>query len=189
MAEEDLVPFFKAIDSVRDRLIFLFMLRCGLRVSEVSRLRWEDLDLAEGTVRVNNGKGQMDRVLDLSPDVAETLRAWSARRPAADWLFPSSGPPAPTIATRTIYRIMLRYLAEAGVGAHYSPHSLRHTFATQLPECRGDARSAQGAHGAPLTQHDAALHPALRADQAVGSTTGPWSRLSNGRAPSRGAGR
>jgi site-specific recombinase XerD len=132
MAEADLVAFFKAIDSVRDRLIFLLMLRCGLRVSEVSRLRWEELDLAEGTVRVNNGKGQVDRVLYLSPDVTETLRAWSARRPTADWLFPSSGPPAPTIATRTIYRIMLRYMAEAGVGAHYSPHSLRHTFATQL---------------------------------------------------------
>ena len=74
----------------------------------------------------------MDRVLYLSPDLTETLRAWSARRPAADWLFPSSGPRSPTIATRTIYRIMLRYLAEAGVSAHYSPHSLRHTFATQL---------------------------------------------------------
>ena len=64
--------------------------------------------------------------------MTETLRAWSARRPAADWLFPSSGPLAPTIATRTIYRIMLRYLAEAGVEAHYSPHCLRHAFATQL---------------------------------------------------------
>jgi integrase/recombinase XerD len=132
MAEADLVQFFKAIDSVRDRLIFLFMLRCGLRVSEVSRLRWQDLDLAEGTVRVNSGKGLLDRVLYLSPDVTGALRAWSARRPAADWLFPSSGPLVPTIATRTIYRIMMGYLAEAGVGAHYSPHCLRHTFATQL---------------------------------------------------------
>jgi len=132
MAEEDLVPFFKAIDSVRDRLIFLLMLRCGLRVSEVSRLRWQDLDLAEGTVRINDGKGQVDRVLYLSPDLGQTLRAWSAHRPAPDWLFPGAGTDSPALATRTIYRIMIRYLRQAGVAAHYSPHCLRQAFATQL---------------------------------------------------------
>jgi site-specific recombinase XerD len=48
MAESDLIEFFKVIDSVRDRLIFLLMLRCGLRVSEVCHLTWSDIDFEAG---------------------------------------------------------------------------------------------------------------------------------------------
>lgn len=57
MSEADLTPFFKVIDSVRDRLIFLLMLRCGLRVSEVCALTWEAIDFDDGTARINDGKG------------------------------------------------------------------------------------------------------------------------------------
>jgi site-specific recombinase XerD len=69
MADEDLSSFFKVIDSLRDRLIFLLMLRCGLRVSEVCRLTWDAVDLQAATVRVNNGKGQVDRIAYISPDL------------------------------------------------------------------------------------------------------------------------
>lgn len=47
--QTDLAAFFKVIDSVRDRLIFLLMLRCGLRVSEVCALTWEAIDFNHGT--------------------------------------------------------------------------------------------------------------------------------------------
>jgi site-specific recombinase XerD len=55
MAEADLVAFFKAIDSIRDRAIFLLMLRGGLRVSEVSALTWDDVDFQAGSLRINDG--------------------------------------------------------------------------------------------------------------------------------------
>ena len=51
--EADLAAFFKAIDSIRDRLIFLWMLRCGLRVSEVCALSWDAIDFSAGTIRIN----------------------------------------------------------------------------------------------------------------------------------------
>jgi site-specific recombinase XerC len=54
--------------------MLLLMLRCGLRVSEVSHVRWEAIDMAQGTLRVNTSKGQVDRVVYLSPDVAPA--AW-----------------------------------------------------------------------------------------------------------------
>src|SRR5262249_2396366 len=56
MPDADLAAFFHVIDSVRDRLIFLFMLRCGLRVSEVCALAWDVIDRRAGTVRINRGK-------------------------------------------------------------------------------------------------------------------------------------
>jgi integrase len=46
------------IDALEDRTMFLLMLRCGLRVSEVSHVRWAAIDLGQGTLRVNTSKGQ-----------------------------------------------------------------------------------------------------------------------------------
>jgi len=74
MAETEVVAFFRVIDTLEDRTIFLLMLRCGLRVSEVSHVRWAAIDMAQGTLRVNTSKGQVDRVVYLSPDVATALR-------------------------------------------------------------------------------------------------------------------
>jgi len=76
MAEDEVVAFFRVIDAVRDRTMFLLMLRCGLRVSEVSGLVWSALDFVQGTVRIDNSKGHVDRVVYLAPDVAKALRQW-----------------------------------------------------------------------------------------------------------------
>jgi integrase/recombinase XerD len=135
MAEAEVVAFFRVIDALQDRTMFLLMLRCGLRVSEVSSLRWAALDMPQGTLRVNNSKGQVDRVVYLSPDVATALRQWHGlQRAAADYVFPSrmrrkGGLP---LGARQIRNRMLRYLPLAGITKRYGPHSLRHTFATQL---------------------------------------------------------
>ena len=132
MAEADVRHFFRVIDKVPDRLMFLLMLRCGLRVSEVAHLQWTDIDSTAGTVRVNNSKGQVDRILYLSSDVAQTLSLWQRAGADKRWLFPSGAVKNQPLNIRTIYRRMMRYLEKAGVGQHYSPHNLRHTFATQL---------------------------------------------------------
>src|SRR5262249_23914902 len=93
MPDTALAAFFTVVDSVRDRLIFLFMLRCGLRVSEVCTLAWDGIDLDAGTVRINRGKGQVDRVVYLFPDVKQALTLWRAPHPPGVDLF--SMPPRP----------------------------------------------------------------------------------------------
>jgi site-specific recombinase XerD len=135
MAEAEVVTFFRVIDGLRDRTMFLLMLRCGLRVSEVSHLSWSALDLAQGTVRVDQSKGHVDRVVYLASDVAKALRQWRRLQVAeARYVFPSrltrkGGTP---LSARQIRNRMTRYLKLAGITKAYSPHSLRHTFATQL---------------------------------------------------------
>jgi integrase len=59
------------------------MLRCGLRVSEVSNVRWEVIDTTQGTLRVHNRKGPADRMVSLSPDGATALRQWHGLRSAS----------------------------------------------------------------------------------------------------------
>src|SRR6266849_7383545 len=130
MAEDEVVAFFRVIDALRDRTMFLLMLRCGLRVGEVSSLPWSAVDLGQGTVRINNSKGHVDRVVYLAPDVAKALRQWQGHQAAAaHYVFPSRGT---SLTARQIRNLMTGYLKLAGIPTAYSPHSLRHTFATQL---------------------------------------------------------
>src|SRR3989442_2485940 len=112
------------------RTMFLLMLRCGLRVGEVSSLPWAAIDLVQGTVRIDNSKGHVDRVVYLAPDVAKALRQWQGHQAAAaPYVFPSRGT---SLTARQIRNLMTDYLKLAGIPKAYSPHSLRHTFATQL---------------------------------------------------------
>jgi len=135
MAEDEVVAFFRVIDAVRDRTIFLLMLRCGLRVNEVSSLAWAALDCAQGTVRIDHSKGQVDRVVYLAPDVTKALLQWQRLQGTAPrYVFPSrvSRKGGLPLSVRQIQNCMTRYLKLAGISKPYSPHSLRHTFATQL---------------------------------------------------------
>jgi site-specific recombinase XerD len=132
MPDADLVAFFQVIDAARDRLIFLWMLRCGLRVSEVCALTWEAMDQQAGTIRINQGKGRVDRIVYLAPDVTQTLEGWRRHQPPGVYLFPSPKPQRAHLFRSMINRLMDQYLAAAGLPRQYSPHSLRHTFATQL---------------------------------------------------------
>ena len=135
MAEAEVVAFFRVIDAREDRTMFLLMLRCGLRVSEVSGGRWSAIDLGQGTLRVDNSTGQVDRGVYLAPDVATALRQWQRlQATAAPSVFPSrmtrkGGLP---LTARQIQHRMTHYLRLAGITKAYSPHALRHTFATQL---------------------------------------------------------
>ncbi len=131
--ETDLTAFFKVIDSVRDRLIFLLMLRCGLRVSEVCALTWEAIDFDDGTARINNGKGQVDRIVYFSPDVEQALKTWrAAHKQVGAFLFPSRLRKGRPLQRARINLLMDQYLKAANIAKHYSPHCLRHTFATEL---------------------------------------------------------
>jgi site-specific recombinase XerD len=91
--------------------------------------------MASGTLRVHTRKGQVDRVVSLSPEVATTLRQWHGLQSAtADYVFPSrmtrkGGLP---LGARHIRNRMTRYLHLAKLAKHYAPHALRHTFATPL---------------------------------------------------------
>ena len=132
MAEKDLIEFFKVIDSIRDRLLFLLMLRCGLRTTETCSLKWEDIDELQLTLRVNNGKGEVDRIAYLSPDVERSLKLWKSRNSKSFYLFPSRKVRSSHITRKEAYHLMVKYLQLAEITRPYSPHCLRHTFATQL---------------------------------------------------------
>ncbi len=101
----------------------------GLRVSEICSLRVGDVDLDERTVFVNQGKGKKDRFVAMPDRLAAPLGDFlGARR--AGWLFTSYR--GNKLTSRTIQLMVQRLSGEAGILRRISPHSLRHSFATQL---------------------------------------------------------
>lgn len=150
--DADLVAFFQVIDSLRDRLLFLLMLRCGLRVSEACALTWDALDVPAGTVRIHHGKGRVDRVVYFSADVAQALQRWRRHQTPSPSLCPSPQRRRAHLFRSLINWLMDQYLAAAGLPAHYSPHCLRHYLAPQVMP--GDGQNPS--NDAPYTLLDAA---------------------------------
>ena len=135
MPDPDLVTFFRVIDRLRDRLLFLIMLRCGLRAREARTLPWSAIDWEQGTIRIDNSKGAVDRVVYFSADVEADLRQWQElQEPNPHYVFPSpmrahKGRPLSRVRVHTL---MAHYVAKAGINKEYTSHCLRHTFATNL---------------------------------------------------------
>lgn len=125
----------------RDRALLELLYSSALRVSELCSLRWRDLDLEEGLVRVV-GKGSKTRVV---PVGSKALEALSALRPAlADAqapVFPGRGG-APLTPAAVRLRVKRRAI-EQGVEQRVHPHLLRHTCASHLLESSGELRAVQ----------------------------------------------
>jgi len=129
--QKDIRKFFAVIHDVRDRAMFILMLRCGLRISEVAHLKLTDLYLDETLPRlVVNGKGRKERSVYLSPQAQRGLQAYLAQRPpvASGFVFVSYL--ADGLSTTAIHKRLMRYRTQAEISL--TAHQLRHTFANDL---------------------------------------------------------
>ncbi len=129
--EQDLREFFNVIQDARDRAMFILMLRCGLRISEVANLQMADLYLEEEFPRlVTRGKGSRERAVYLSQQAERALRAYLAERPSAasDHIFLSYLEEG--ISTTSIHRRLVRYRQQCAIAI--TAHRLRHSFANDL---------------------------------------------------------
>jgi len=135
LSQDQVRRLFAQMTSPLDHALCLLMLRCGLRVSEVARLKRADLDWEQQALRVNQGKGRKDRVVYVAADALTALRTCLALRPAVvpdDLLFWNQKRPQRPLSSKGIQKKLERYAKAADIKA--SCHSLRHTFASNLLE-------------------------------------------------------
>jgi site-specific recombinase XerD len=126
---------FAQIAHPLDRALFLSMLRCGLRVSEVAQLTLEQIDWEQQALRILQGKGRKDRRVYMSPDMVASLRQCLDQHPgdrALGYVFWNRKRAGQPLSVKAIQKKMERYAKAAGITA--SCHSLRHTFASNLLE-------------------------------------------------------
>lgn len=131
----------------RNKAIIEVLFSCGLRVSELVNLQLSNLYLDEGFIRVT-GKGNKERLVPISPKAIKELNLWFLDRNLMkikpgeqDYVFLNR---RGAHLTRTMILIMLKRQAqEAGIQKTISPHTLRHSFATELLKGGADLRAIQ----------------------------------------------
>ena len=140
LRDEDVPRLFAHIKNLRDRAIFLLMLRCGLRLEEVANLTLRAIDLRRAQLFIYDGKGSKDRVVYLSGDALEALSAYLKKRPSSRvskvFLVEKGNYKGKPLSMRGIQKRMEYYANKAGLKV--SCHQLRHTMATQLLNADAD---------------------------------------------------
>lgn len=126
----------------KHRLMLMTLYGSGLRVSELVALQATDIDSKRQLIRVRQGKGRRDRETLLPVRLLESLRVyWKASQPV-DWLFPGRNPQR-HITARSVRLVCEQAAEKAKLSKRVSPHTLRHSFATQLLEDGVDLRTIQ----------------------------------------------
>lgn len=132
---------------LRNLCLLRLMADAGFRVSEAISLKVDHVNLDTGRLFVRSGKGGKDRVLWLSDDDLKLLEQWQKDRPTGSpFLFPTLK------GDRHVYDVYMRQVVKrlarkAGLTKNIHPHSLRHTFATDLYRETKNLRLVQKALG------------------------------------------
>jgi integrase/recombinase XerD len=142
LSSEEVMHFLGCVDCGKHRVILTACYAAGLRISEAVRLKASAIDSQRMVIRVEQGKGQKDRYVMLSPNLLEILRAyWKAAHPK-EWLFPGARPGEP-ISREAVENACQKALRVSGLAKPVTPHSLRHAFAVHLLESGADLRTIQ----------------------------------------------
>jgi site-specific recombinase XerD len=148
-------PDLQALAGLRDRAILELLFSSGLRVSELVGLDRDHINLKRREFMVR-GKGQKDRPIFISPEAAKWVEHYlQKRQDTARPLFVRySGSKQVDVSgnfhrltARSVQRLVARYALLAGITKHVSPHTLRHSFATDLLMNGADLRSVQAMLG------------------------------------------
>ena len=155
LSPEEVKRVLTMATSLKARAMLTLAYGCGLRASEVVRLRACDIDSEQMIIRVVQSKGRKDRNVMLPAEILDLLRQWWKARPTRRdagvapeqrWLFPGRIDRQPTTA-RQFGRLFKEAAKAAGLRKAVSLHSLRHSFATHLLEDGTDIRLIQALLG------------------------------------------
>lgn len=128
----------------RDRAILELLYSSGLRVSELSGLNAEDINVREGLVKVK-GKGKKERIVPVGTKAVEAIKTYLIERVLLrkkdNALFLNKN--GKRLTDRSIRRIVIKYAKAIGVNSRIGPHTLRHTFASHLLQGGADLRVIQ----------------------------------------------
>jgi integrase/recombinase XerD len=155
LSPEEIKRILNMATSLKARAMLSLAYGCGLRASEVARLRACDIDSDQMIIRVVQSKGRKDRNVMLPPEILDLLRQWWKARPTRRdagvapeqrWLFPGRIDRQP-MTPRQFGRLFKEAVKAAGLRKAVSLHSLRHSFATHLLENGQDIRLIQALLG------------------------------------------
>jgi len=136
-----------AFAAARDQALIEVIYSGGMRISEAVGMNFKDLDLIGGTVKVH-GKGKKERMCVLGRPARTALRQYLSLRKTRTGVDAANSPVfinrnGGRLTARSFQRNLKDYLAAAGLPPDFTPHKLRHSFATHLLDAGADLRSVQ----------------------------------------------
>ncbi len=141
-------PNAKNLNGLRNLCLIRLMLNAGLRAAEVLKVKTRDIDWSSGNLMVRQGKGNKDRSLWVGDEDLRLLQLWlerKARLPKSELIFTNRD--GKLICGRYLRKMVKRMATKAGIFKDVHPHTLRHTFATDLFRQTKNLRLTQKALG------------------------------------------
>ncbi len=163
LSQEEVSGILSSVSNIKHKAILMLMYSAGLRVSEVVKLKVEDIDDERRLISIKGAKGRKDRITILSDVAFNTLKKYLIENQPDKWLFP--GATNNHLNTRSVQKIFSAACKEAGVLKEASVHTLRHFFATHRLESGVDLRYIQELLGHKSSKTTASIetaHPKKR---------------------------
>jgi integrase/recombinase XerD len=148
LTKEETKALIEAAETKKSKLIISLLYSGGLRVSELTNLKIENLDFEKAQGKVS-GKGSKERVFFFSKNLAHEIKEYLEKKQFEQpehqiiYIFPSTIDKTKPITPRNVQRIIKRAAKKAGIQKKVTPHTLRHSFATHLLESGVDIRKIQ----------------------------------------------
>lgn len=142
LSKEEIKKFLEASQTKKSKLMLSLIYAAGLRVSELTNLKINNLDFEEKIGHIQQGKGRKDRVFNIPVFLNEQLKkqAESQKNTNQEYLF--TGPKG-KLSPRNLQKIVNKTARKAGINKEVHCHTLRHSFATHLLEDGADIRIIQ----------------------------------------------
>lgn len=141
LTHAEILKSISSLTNTKHKLLLSLAYASGLRISEVQKVKVQDIDFETLTLHIKGAKGQKDRITPFSEKLANDLKNIIAGKRGEDVIFSSER--GGSLTTRTLSAVFQNALKKSGIQKPATFHSLRHSFATHLLENGTDVRYVQ----------------------------------------------
>ncbi|WP_282032111.1 site-specific tyrosine recombinase/integron integrase [Winogradskyella eximia] len=141
LSKEEIIMVINNANNIKHKCIIGLLYSSGLRRSELLNLKITDIDSKRMVVKINNAKGNKDRISILSPSILKDLQQYYKEYRPKKYLF--EGQKGGKYSATSVLKVVTSTAVKAKINKKVTPHMLRHSFATHLLENGTDIRHIQ----------------------------------------------
>lgn len=142
LTKDEIKNLLNSFDNLKSQLMISLMYACGMRVSEITNLKTDDLNFEEQTGFIKKGKGRKDRIFNIPLFLFENLKKQSEKQIQNNQKYLFTGPKG-KLSSRNLQKIVSLAAKKSAIKKSVHCHTLRHSFATHLLEDGIDIRMIQ----------------------------------------------